>query len=74
VKGLMVEHLARRHGILDYLSGLAEHEAKQSDIVQGLGLRMNGSARRALFESLADDGLIEKVDPAGKALVWQLVG
>jgi archaellum biogenesis ATPase FlaH len=74
VKGLMVEHLARRQGILDYLSGLAEHEAKQSDIVHTLGLRMNGSARQALFEGLADDGFIEKVDSAGKALVWRLVG
>jgi hypothetical protein len=34
---------------------------------------MNGSSRRALFEGLEEEGLIEKVDAAGKALVWRLV-
>ena len=74
IKGLMTEHLAQRQGILDYLGDCPEHQAKQSDIVRTLGLRMNGSARRALLEGVADDGLIEKVDAAGKALVWRLVG
>lgn len=71
--GLMAEHLGRRQGIVDYLGACPDHQAKQADVVQTLGLRMNGSARRALFEGLADDGLIEKVDSQGKALVWRLV-
>ena len=71
--GLVAEHLARRQGILEYLGNCPEHQAKQADIVQALGLRMNGSARRTLFEGLEEEGLIEKVDAAGKALVWRLV-
>jgi hypothetical protein len=47
--------------------------AKQADIVQAIDLRLNGSARRVLFEGLEDEGLIEKVDSEGKALIWRLV-
>ena len=71
--GLVAEYLARREAILEYLGNCPEHQAKQADIVDKLDLRMNGSTRRVLFEGLVDDGLIEKVASAGKALVWRLV-
>jgi len=61
----MAEHEARRNAIVEYLRDAPDHEAEQSDIVKVLDLRINGSDRKALFQSLADDGCIEKAKGEG---------
>jgi hypothetical protein len=72
--GAAAEHESRRQSVLDYLQDKDDHEAPQADIVRDLDLSMNGSARKAFFKALADDGLIEKAAASGKALTWRLAG
>jgi len=73
MKGMVAEHLARRQAVLDYLGDCPDHQAKQSDIVGAIDLRMNGVNRKAFFEGLTAERVIEKVDSDGKALIWRLV-
>lgn len=68
---MAAEHQARRVGVVEYLRKAPDHEAKQADIM-ALDLKMNGSSRRAFFQDMADDELIEKGESTGNGLTWRL--
>jgi hypothetical protein len=72
VAGAVSEREARRDSVLDYLRLQPDGQAHESAILRALDWHPSGSARRALFDGLAADGLIEKVGMAGRSIIWQI--